>query len=130
MASPTVVLFHVGALRVADNPMLTWAARRGPVLPLFAWTPPEDNPWQPGAASRWWLHHWLHSLASELERLGSALIVRAGESTAQILAEVVATSGVRGVALPAPITCDEQRRDTAIEWALASSDVTRVRFNT
>jgi deoxyribodipyrimidine photo-lyase len=44
-------------LRLADNPALHAAAARGPLIPVFIWDPHADDPWPPGAASRWWLHH-------------------------------------------------------------------------
>ena len=43
------------------------AAVRGSVLPVFIWSPEEEAPWAPGAASRWWLHNSLASLARSIE---------------------------------------------------------------
>jgi deoxyribodipyrimidine photo-lyase len=73
---PTIV--HLGQdLRLADNPALRRAiARGGPVIPVFVWT--GDGPWAPGSASRWWLHYSLQSLAADLARLGSRLVLRRG----------------------------------------------------
>ena len=45
-------------LRLADNPALLAAIRHGgPIIPVFVWAPEEEGGWQPGAASRWWLHN-------------------------------------------------------------------------
>jgi deoxyribodipyrimidine photo-lyase len=66
-------------LRLADNPALHAAVRRGgPVVPVFIYAPDEEAPWPPGAASRWWLHQSLRSLDAHLRRLGSRLIIRRG----------------------------------------------------
>jgi len=44
-------------LRIADNPALQAAMRRGgPIIPLYIWAPEEEGEWAPGQASRWWLH--------------------------------------------------------------------------
>lgn len=68
-------------LRLEDNPALHAAVQEGrPVVPVFIWAPDEERPWAPGAASRWWLHHSLVSLARELEKAGSRLIIRVGPS--------------------------------------------------
>ena len=71
-------------LRLADNPALHAAAARGAVVPAFVWAPEEESPWQPGAASKWWLHQSLAALDARLRAAGSRLIVRRGESLAQL----------------------------------------------
>ena len=44
-------------LRLADNPALQAAIKRGgAVIHVFIHAPEEEAPWQPGGASRWWLH--------------------------------------------------------------------------
>lgn len=68
-------------LRLRDNPALRAAVEHGgPVVPVFIFAPEEESPWQPGAASRWWLHHSLVALDSDLRRLGSRLLIRRGAS--------------------------------------------------
>lgn len=79
MASVTIVWFRHD-LRLDDNPALLAAAARGSVVPVFLWEPDEEAPWQPGAASRWWLHHSLLRLAERLEKIGCSLIIRRGPS--------------------------------------------------
>ncbi len=77
---PTIVWLRLD-LRVADNPALHHAVKRGgPVIPVFIWAPEEETPWAPGAASRWWLHQSLRALAASLKELGSTLILRRGPS--------------------------------------------------
>ncbi|WP_018880471.1 deoxyribodipyrimidine photo-lyase [Thioalkalivibrio sp. ALE30] len=66
-------------LRLADQPALHAASERGgPVIPVFIHAPEDEAPWQPGAASRWWLHHSLQALDQDLSKNGSRLILRAG----------------------------------------------------
>ena len=79
----SIVWFRLD-LRVTDNPALSAAAAHGTVLPVFIWAPQEEGPWQPGGASRWWLHQSLARLATQLKSLGSGLIVRRGSSLAEL----------------------------------------------
>ncbi len=74
-------------LRLADNPALVAAILRGgPTLPVFLWSPEEEAPWEPGEASRWWLHQSLRALDESLRALGSRLLLRRGPSGAALLA--------------------------------------------
>lgn len=73
-------------LRLHDNPALHDAViNHEAVFPAYLWTPAEESPWAPGAASRWWLHHSLVTLREELERRGSKLVLREGVRAAEIL---------------------------------------------
>jgi deoxyribodipyrimidine photo-lyase len=84
-------------LRLADNPALVAAIKRGqPVVPLFIWSPEEEGEWQPGGASRWWLHQSLLSLDKSLRGLGSRLIVRQG-GTMKVLRAVIKETGADAV---------------------------------
>ena len=66
-------------LRLADNPALAAALKaHDEVLPVYIDAPDEEAPWQPGAASRWWLHHSLTSLDAGLRKRGAPLHVRRG----------------------------------------------------
>lgn len=72
-------------LRLADNPALQAACRRGgPVVPVFVWAPEEEGVWPPGGASRWWLHHSLARLAEEFSGAGARLVIRQGSSIAEL----------------------------------------------
>jgi deoxyribodipyrimidine photo-lyase len=76
----TLVWFQAD-LRIADNPALHAAARRGsPIIPVYIWAPEEEGGWAPGGASRWWLHHSLLSLEADLRNRGSRLVIRRGRS--------------------------------------------------
>lgn len=76
----SIVWFRLD-LRLADNPALqTAVAHGGPVVPVFIYAPGEEAPWEPGAASRWWLHQSLASFQARLRAAGSRLIIRLGPS--------------------------------------------------
>src|SRR5262245_34481939 len=78
--APALVWFRLD-LRLGDNPALQAAIKRGgPVVPVFIWAPDEESPWQPGGASRWWLHQSLTALNDELRTIGSRLMIRKGGS--------------------------------------------------
>ena len=74
----TIVWFRFD-LRTADNPALSAAAKIGSVVPVFIWSPGEED-LNPGAASRWWLHHSLDNFSKRLERIGGRLIIKSGKA--------------------------------------------------
>jgi len=93
----TVVWFRQD-LRVADNPALDAAVRAGEaVLPLYIFAPQEEGVWQPGGASRWWLHGSLEQLERDLRALGSRLILRHSTDSLAELKAVAAACGAQRV---------------------------------
>jgi len=77
---PSLVWFRQD-LRLADNPALQAAADRGePIIPVYVWSPEEEQGWEPGGASQWWLHESLKALAADLETMGSRLVLRSGRA--------------------------------------------------
>jgi deoxyribodipyrimidine photo-lyase len=79
-------------LRLSDNPALSAAVRQGgAVIPVFIWSPDEEERWQPGSASRWWMHQSLEQLARSLRQHGSRLLIRRGPALAAIRALVEET---------------------------------------
>ena len=99
-------------LRLADNPALFHAASRGQVIPVYIHADEEEAPWQPGGASRWWLHHSLASMAGALEKIGSRLIIRRGSSleTLQTLARETGATAVFFNRLHEPACRDRDQR--------------------
>jgi len=86
--SPSIVLFH-SDLRLADNPALMAAVRRGhPLICLYVWNGGAKGFERPGAASRWWLHHSLHRLTTTIQEAGNSLIFRQGQPL-EVLAELL-----------------------------------------
>ncbi|HQR05765.1 MAG TPA: deoxyribodipyrimidine photo-lyase [Gemmatales bacterium] len=66
-------------LRLSDHPALHGAVHSGAaILPVYIWEPDQEKSWQPGGASRWWLHHALIDLDQQLKQAGSHLIIRSG----------------------------------------------------
>ena len=93
---PSIIFFRLD-LRLGDNPALDAAVKRnGPVIPVFIWSPEEESPWEPGGASRWWLHQSLQSLDADLRQLGSRLIIRSG-NVLKILQALVKETGATAV---------------------------------
>lgn len=96
MTRASVLVWFRDDLRLADNPAFSAAVKSGlPVVPIYLWAPEEEHPWEPGAASRWWLHQSLRSLEVSLRKLGLRLILRCGpsaETLSVLAAEVQAKS--------------------------------------
>ena len=125
---PTTILWLRHDLRLDDNPALVAAAARGAVVPAFIWAPEEEAPWEPGAASRWWLHHSLEKLSAAFAKAGVPLVIRRGPSL-DALRKLAKEAGATHVAWnrryePAVIT-----RDTAIKKALSGDGLDVESFN-
>jgi len=125
---PTLVWFRQD-LRLADQPALAAALRRGgPVVPVYIWAPEEEGTWSPGGATRWWLHQSLRALATDLEALGSRLILRAGPSldTLRTLARETGATAIfwNRRYEPAAIA-----RDTLVKAALREEGLETESFN-
>ena len=109
-------------LRLADNPALLAAVRHGgPVIPVFIWSPDEEGRWQPGAASRWWLHQSLAQLDVSLRQRGSRLIIRRGPALEAIARAAGPIGRDRGLLEPPLRTgCDQpghrRQNSTAARW--------------
>lgn len=83
-------------LRLADNPALHAAVQSGaPVIVLYIYD--ETLPWQPGGASKWWLHHSLQSLHNTLQqKYGAALNIIKNEAL-EILPRLVTEHAISHV---------------------------------
>lgn len=72
-------------LRLHDNPALRAVLESGRVpVPVYIHAPEEEAPWAPGAATRAWLHASLQSLDADLRACGSRLVIRRGDSLAEL----------------------------------------------
>jgi deoxyribodipyrimidine photo-lyase len=127
MAATTIVWFRHD-LRLDDNPALAAAAARGAVVPAFIWAPDEEAPWEPGAASRWWLHQSLEKLAAALAKAGSPLVVRRGGSLAT-LRKLAGEVGATHVTWNRRYEPAAVKRDTAIKKALTADGLAVESFN-
>ncbi|MBN2203503.1 MAG: deoxyribodipyrimidine photo-lyase, partial [Thermoleophilia bacterium] len=131
---PTIVWLRRD-LRLADNPALVEASRRGlPVVPVALW-PRQDGSAPPvpggfdaartgtaGAASRWWLARSLAALGEDLRRRGSGLVVRAtdgdADGAAASLTELAAATKARRVVWARGVDPAQRAEDTAVHRAL------------
>ncbi|MGB3377508.1 MAG: deoxyribodipyrimidine photo-lyase [Allopontixanthobacter sediminis] len=73
-------------LRLADQPALYAAAQMGPVVPVFVLDDAAAGDHAYGGASRWWLHHSLASLAADLAKHHSKIVLRRGNAAEQLAA--------------------------------------------
>ena len=77
----TTLVWFRRDLRLIDNPALSAAYESDdPIIPVFVYSPEEEQPWEPGSASRWYLHHSLIALDEDLSAHGMQLITRSGSS--------------------------------------------------
>ena len=95
---PPLLVWFRNDLRVEDHPALLAAQATGqPVIPVFLWDQPTSAAdWPAGGATRWWLHHSLTALQSQLAERGLQLIIRRGQSQS-VLEELLAETGATGV---------------------------------
>ena len=127
-ASPTLVWLRQD-LRLADNPALHHAAGFGaPIIPLFVLDDEDREPWQPGAAARWWLHHSLASLGSAFEAIGSRLILRRGRA-AEVLDSLIAETGATQVVWNRCYEPNLIERDKGIKASLNERGIEAESFN-
>lgn len=98
------------------------AAKGARIIPIYIYAPHEDGAWPPGAASRWWLHHSLAALTTQLKACGSRLILRRGSSLA-VLQELVAETGADAVYLNRLYEPASIARDTRIKTQLRKQGI-------
>lgn len=115
-------------LRVTDNPALSAALANGSAIAVYIHAPDEEAPWQPGAASNWWLHHSLTALQRQLDGLNIPFII-AKASSADVLLELAAKTNAQAVYWnrlyePACI-----KRDAEVTEALAAAGINSESFN-
>jgi len=126
----SILVWLRGDLRLADNPALSAGiAAEGPVIPVFIWAPGEEQPWAPGAASRWWLHHSLAALSRRLAERGSRLILRRGKSLVE-LRKLIAETGARTAFWNRQCEPAVGQRDIAVQRGLEGSGIRVAGFDT
>jgi deoxyribodipyrimidine photo-lyase len=127
-AAPLIVWFR-SDLRIADNPALTTALATGrPVIPLYILDDETPGRWRPGGAARWWLHHSLQALDTELRERGAALVLRRG--AADVVIDAVATeTGAAGVCWNRCYEPHTIARDSTIKDALKGRGLDGQSFN-
>lgn len=117
-----VILWFRRDLRLADNPALTHAVETGrPVIPLYILDQGAATPM--GGASLWWLDKSLRALDAALSVLGSRLILRRGDSEAE-LRRLIREAGAGTVFLNRRFEPDAFARDADIAHGLQAEGVT------
>lgn len=123
-----VILWFRRDLRLADNPALTRAHATGrPVVPVYIHDEaPAARPL--GAASRWWLDKSLRALAASLAERGATLILRRGDSEAE-LRRLIEQTGADTVFLNRLFEPEAWARDADIAHALKAEGVELKGYN-
>lgn len=127
MKAVSLVWFRLD-LRLADNPALSAAIKRGAVIPVFIHAPEEEAPWGPGGASLWWLHQSLAAFDASLREIGSRLIIRRGP-TLETLRTLVKETGATAVFWNRRYEPAVTARDTQIKTTLREVGLQVESFN-
>src|SRR5262245_54183536 len=119
----TALIWFRRDLRLTDNPALARALEQAErIVPVFIFAPEEEGKWEPGAASRWWLHHSLTALSADLRKRGAGLIVRRGP-TQKALQKLIEETGATLVTWNRLYEPAVLARDAKIASALSKRDV-------
>lgn len=118
-SGPSVALVWLRRdLRLVDQPALHVALTRYErVVLAFIHSDAEHGDAQPGAASRWWLHHSLAALDARLHARGNRLIIRHGPFL-DALRALSAETGATAVVWSRLYDPDSRARDARIKAAL------------
>ncbi len=110
-------------LRLADNPALDQAVKRGgPLVILYLLDEVSPGIRPLGAASRWWLHFSLVALGSAIAELGGTFVLRQGEAET-VLPSLVAEMGADAVFWNRRYGGPQRLIDTALKSSLRSGGV-------
>eukprot|EP00271_Cylindrocystis_brebissonii_P017856 TRINITY_DN4828_c0_g1_i1.p1 TRINITY_DN4828_c0_g1~~TRINITY_DN4828_c0_g1_i1.p1 ORF type:complete len:833 (-),score=126.92 TRINITY_DN4828_c0_g1_i1:1769-4267(-) len=125
----TTIVWFRRDLRIEDNPALIAAARGGPVVPVFIWSPEEEGQFFPGRVSRWWLKQSLQHLDASLQALGSGLVMHTARNTLAVLLEIVKITGATHVFYNHLYDPVSLVRDHKVKQGLAQAGLTVHTFN-
>lgn len=117
-----VILWFRQDLRLADNPALNKAVQTGrPVVPVYV-LDQVSRARAMGAASLWWLDKSLRALDASLHERGSRLVLRHGDSEAE-LRRLIDETGADTVFLNRLFEPDAFARDADIAHALQADGI-------
>lgn len=110
-------------LRLDNNAALA-AASDGTerLVCVYIHAPEEEAPWQPGAASRWWLHRSLAALDAALRSHGNSLLILRGPS-ARALAELARRVDADQVHATTLVEPAARQRDKRVAQGLSGSGI-------
>jgi deoxyribodipyrimidine photo-lyase len=114
------ILWFRRDLRIHDNAALQWVCDNSTqVIPIYIHSPEEEKPWQPGAASRWWLHNSLLILEKKLADHGLKLQYFSGDSEA-VISNIIDDSNASSLVYNRLYEPHLQKRDLSVEEKLAA----------
>ncbi|GAB2674819.1 cryptochrome/photolyase family protein [Aliiglaciecola aliphaticivorans] len=125
MSNPVTIMWFRQDLRLRDNPALREACNNGDVIPVYIYDDCNAESFSPGAASKWWLHHSLHSLNKSLN--GKLHIARGNPIDA--LQKMIAQTGAHQVVWNRCYEPWQIHRDKAIKQQLKEQEVEVNSFN-
>jgi len=129
MPAPALLWFRQD-LRLADHAALYAAMSGGrPVLPVYILDDAAPGAWKPGGASSWWLHHSLAALSRDLHAAGAPLVLRRGDTIAQ-LADLAQETGATDIFCGGAIEPWARDLERNAHAALATQGVTLRRYRT
>ena len=97
VSDPIAIIWYRRDLRTDDHAGLATACSRNQrVVPIYVQNEGEMGDWSLGAVSRWWLHHSLESLSSELVARGSFLYIQRG-TPSEVLVNVARLVGATNI---------------------------------
>lgn len=124
--SPPILMWFRRDLRLSDHPALTKAVSSGrPIIPVFIHDEVVDTH---GAAPKWRLGLSVASLARDLERLGSKLILRRGAAL-DVLQTLIKETGAATVYWSRLYDPASKARDTEVKSILQSQEIEAKSFD-
>jgi deoxyribodipyrimidine photo-lyase len=119
----TTLLWFRRDLRLYHNQAFEWACENADkILPVYIHAADEEAPWQPGAASRWWLEQSLKQLETGLAKHGLVLHYFSGDSL-KTLQSLATQTGADSVAFNELYEPHLHQRDTQVTAALKEHNI-------
>ncbi len=116
-------------LRLADNPALAAALESGaPVLCVYIFDRQSAGLRAPGGASRWWLHHSLARLGTQIAALGGRLDLFTGRAD-EVMAQLAGACAAQAVFWNRRYGAAEIALDSKIKTSLTASGIKAASFN-
>jgi deoxyribodipyrimidine photo-lyase len=89
-----IIVWFRNDLRLDDHVALHHAVSSGAeIIPVYLHTPHPKQEWQPGGATRWWLHHALADLQTQFRKHNATLILRSGQDPLTLLRKLLEETG-------------------------------------
>lgn len=112
------ILWFRRDLRIHDNAAFQWVCEHSSkVIPVYIHAPEEEEPWQPGAASRWWLYNSLLALEKKLAEYGLKFHYFSGNSE-EVISEIIDKKNASSLVYNRLYEQHLFRRDLSIEKKL------------